>query len=71
MKLIVSRKKEAPKGDSLANTLNSGIGSTLRFMPDNEVEAYVAGQAMRGYVCFEFDHVGTYESQTTIVKSAA
>lgn len=71
MKLIVTRKKEAPKGDSLANTLNSGIGSTFRFMPDNEVEDYVANQAMRGYVCFEFDHTGTYESQTTITRTAA
>lgn len=73
MKLILSRKASTvvvPEA-SVINTLNSGFGNTFKVMPDNEVDNYIQIQALRGMVCFEFDHTGTYQIQTTIIKSEA
>ena len=69
MKLIASRKNNGNTSD-IPTLLNSGFGVTFKAMPDSEVEKYIEAQALRGNVCFEFDHTGTYQSQTTIVKAA-
>ncbi len=77
MKLIVSRKnaivhsKANASENDLLVSLNSGFGASFRAMPDAEVPGYIEAQALRGFVCYEFDHAGTYQSQTTIIKSQA
>lgn len=76
MKLIISRKNSTVHGNrttseaDLLVSLNSGFGNIFRVMPDAEVPGYIEAQALRGFVCYEFDHAGTYQSQTTIVKAA-
>ena len=74
MKLIVSRKNSVVHGNSLTESavlsaINSGFGNNFRVMPAEAVPEYIEAQAKRGYVCYEFDHAGTYQSQTTIIKS--
>ena len=71
MKLIASHKKSPNTiGEvDFANLLNSGFGTSFKAMPDSDVPKYIEDQALRGYVCFEFDHTGTYQTQTTVIKS--
>lgn len=73
MKLIASRK--APTNPSaptdIPSMLNSGFGVTYKAVEDKDVDQYIESQALRGLVCFEFSHTGTYQSQTTIIKSLA
>lgn len=69
MKLIATRKPR--DSDVSAETLNSVFGNSFKVVPDNEAEAYIAEHVGRGFVCFEFDHTGTYQRQTTVVKSQA
>ncbi len=76
MKVVISRKNSlsfpntAPSEDEIIRSLNSGFGNTVRVMPDSEVQGYIEAQAHRGFVCYSFDHAGTFQSQTTIVKAA-
>ena len=73
MKIVISRKNTIPAvpGETgLVNALNSGFGNIVKVMADDEVEDYIKAQAIRGHVCYSFDHVGTYHAHTTVVKAA-
>ena len=75
MKLIACRKKPTNpiilSETNIATMLNSGFGTSFKAMPDAEVAKFIEEQAIRGYVCYEFSHTGTYQSLTTVTKTAA
>ena len=73
MKLIASRKNPTSPNAAtdIPSLLNSGFGVTYKVVEDQDVDQYIEAQALRGNVCFEFSHTGTYQSQTTIIKSQA
>lgn len=74
MKLVMSRKLHTvnpPSNADIVSVLNSGFGNTSRVMNDSEVDEYVSTQASRGFVCYVFDHTGTFHSQTTVVRAQA
>lgn len=73
MKIVISRKHTGKRESesSLINALNSGFGNVFKVMTDDEVDAYIEAQALRGNVCFSFDYTGTFHAQTTVIKAQA
>ena len=71
MKLILSRKVNAPKTRGVTDAVNHGFGNTYTAVADNEVEAFVSSQTARGFVCHEFQYTATWQAETNVVKSEA